>query len=215
MSGGGKGGSSKTKVEIPKWLEAAAQKNMARADKIAQIGYVPYYGPDVAAFSPMQQSAFQNQNNAMSAFGLAAPSDPMSGMPQAQTFANGVTGYSSAPLYQQSVDALKAARPGQYNALMAPFINPVTGAAPAQPFGTSGGTAGGTSPINPITSLLSGKAFGGSDTDYSNQIHSGATYSTTSDRDRQGTTPYQQAYNDQMSFLSGGNDRPSGMGGGK
>ena len=160
MSGGGKGGATTQaqtgtttgSVQIPAWLESAARQNMARADDLAQIGYVPYYGPDVAAFSPMQQAAFQNTGDAAAAFGLAAPSDPMAGMPQSQTFAGGVQGYSSMPLYQQSLDALAAARPGQFAALQAPFINPITGADPAAPFGSpqdtrrsrsSGGGGGG------------------------------------------------------------------------
>lgn len=135
MSGGGKGGKQTTEVKIPKWLEEAGQRNLARADEIAQIGYVPYFGPDVAAFSPMQQAAFQNTGQAAQAFGMAAPADPMAGMPAPMTFAGGVQGYSSAPMYQQSLDALAAARPGQFAALQAPFINPITGADPASPYG--------------------------------------------------------------------------------
>jgi hypothetical protein len=114
--GGGKGGSSKTEVKIPAWLQDAAQANMARADKIAQIGYTPYYGPDVAAFNPTQQAAFQNTNDASRAFGMAAPTDPMAGMPAPQTFANGVQGYSSQPMFQQALDAFAKDRPGQFAA---------------------------------------------------------------------------------------------------
>lgn len=166
MSGGGKGGkqTQTTEVKIPAWLESAAKKNMARADEIAQIGYVPYFGPDVAGFSPMQQAAFQNTSDAASAFGMAAPSNPMAGMPAPQTFAGGVQGYSSAPMFQQSVDALAAARPGQYAALNAPFINPVTGADPASPFGSTAQTqakAGLGSPaLNAILLGGGGRASG-------------------------------------------------------
>lgn len=135
MSGGGKGGKSTTEVKIPAWLEKGARQNMARANELAQIGYVPYFGPDVAAFTPMQQAAFQNTGDATSAFGMATPSNPMAGMPQAMTFADGTTGYSSAPMYEQSLAALAAARPGQFAALQAPFIDPITGADPASPFG--------------------------------------------------------------------------------
>jgi hypothetical protein len=162
MSGGGKGGKQTTEVKIPKWLEEAAQRNLARADEIAQIGYVPYFGPDVAAFTPMQQAAFQNTGQAAQAFGMAAPSDPMAGMPQAQTFAGGVQGYSSAPMFQQSLDMLAAARPGQFAALMAPFIDPVTGRQPLAPFGSgqrsgigvpSGPSAPGGAPLAPSDPL--------------------------------------------------------------
>jgi hypothetical protein len=50
--------------------------------------------------TPMQEAAIQNINQGASAFGLDAPSDPMAGMPQAQEFAGGVRGYSSAPLFE-------------------------------------------------------------------------------------------------------------------
>ncbi|NBT30999.1 MAG: hypothetical protein EBT13_03590 [Rhodobacteraceae bacterium] len=74
---GGKGGSSTTEVKIPEWIESAAQRNLNRADEVSQLGYVPYYGPDVAAFSPMQEAAMRNTAGAASAFGLAAPSNPV------------------------------------------------------------------------------------------------------------------------------------------
>ena len=146
---GGKGGSSTTKVEVPQYIEDAAKANLARADEIAQIGYTPYYGPDVAAFTPMQQASFQNTADAANAFGMGAPAsqqDIMGGMPAPTTYAGGVQGYSSAPIYEQSVSELQRQRPGQYEALMAPFINPVTGADPAAPFGdgSAAGKGGGT-----------------------------------------------------------------------
>lgn len=131
---GGKGGSTSTSVKIPKWLETAAQSNLARADEIAKIGYTPYYGPDVAALTPMQQAAMQGTNQAAAAFGMPTVSDPMAGMPQAQTFEGGVQGYSAAPMFQQSVGQLAVQRPAQYAALNAPSINPVTGAQPNAPF---------------------------------------------------------------------------------
>lgn len=125
--GGGKGGSTTSEVTIPKFLEDAAKANLAQAGEISQIGYVPYYGPDVAAMTPMQEAAIQNINQAASAFGLAAPSDPMAGMPQAQEFAGGVRGYSSAPIFEQSLQQLQANRPGQFDAINRQFIDPVTG----------------------------------------------------------------------------------------
>lgn len=158
MSGGGKGGKQTTEVKIPAWLEAGAKNNMARANELAQIGYVPYYGPDVAAFSPMQQAAFQGTADAAAAFGQATPANPMVGMPQAMTFADGTTGYSSAPMYEQSLAALAAARPGQFAALQAPFINPVTGADPASPFGSGGGGQAQAAQMDPVASMMAGIA---------------------------------------------------------
>ena len=148
MSGGGKGGSSTTSVQIPAWLENAAQQNLARADRVAQIGYTPYFGPDVAAFTPMQEAAMNNTNQAALSFGMAAPTSAMAGIPAAQTFAGGLQGYSSAPLYQQSVEALRTNAPGQYNAMSQMFVDPITGAQPMYPFGT--GVAPGSPAAPPV-----------------------------------------------------------------
>lgn len=132
---GGKGGSQTTTVQVPEWLETAAKRNLARADELAKIGYTPYYGPDVAAMTPSQIAAMQGTNAAAQAFGLGAV-DPMAGMPVAQNF-GGMQAYSSGGLYDQALADLEARAPGQLAALRAPFINPVTGAAPASPFGST------------------------------------------------------------------------------
>lgn len=123
-----KGGSTTSQVEVPAWLENAAIENINRARQAQEIGYVPYYGPDVAAFSPMQTQAMQATGSAAQAFGLASPSfDPLAGIPQAQEFAGGLMGYSSAPLYEQSVAELQAQRPAQAAAIEGMFIDPITG----------------------------------------------------------------------------------------
>jgi hypothetical protein len=119
--GGGKGGSQSTSVEIPAWLEQAAQSGLARGTQAAGIGYVPYRGPDVAALTPLQEAAMANTSAASSAFGLGASPMTGAGMPAAQTFAGGVRGYSSAPLYDQAVSELQMRDPAQYAKLMAPF----------------------------------------------------------------------------------------------
>lgn len=121
---GGKGGSQTTQVEIPKYIEDASRANIAQGKEISQIGYTPYYGPDVAAFTPMQAAAMQSAANFGSAFGLMPQMDAMAGMPQAQTFEGGVRGYSSAPLYEQAVAELKARRPGQAALIEKQFIDP-------------------------------------------------------------------------------------------
>lgn len=132
MGGGGKGGSQSTSVQIPAWLETAAKSNLQRADELSKIGYTPYYGPDVAALTPMQEAAMRNTNAGALAFGLDAPTG--TGMPAPQTFAGGVQGYSSGGLYDQALQELKLRMPGQYDALRAPFIDPVTGAPPQLSF---------------------------------------------------------------------------------
>lgn len=124
MSGGGKGGSQTTQVSIPDWVRGPAQANLARADEISKIGYVPYYGPDVAAFQPTQTAAFQNTADAASAFGM---NGAMPNMPTPTEFAPGVQGYSSAPILDAAMEELRIRRPGQYAAINNQFINPFTG----------------------------------------------------------------------------------------
>lgn len=138
---GGKGGSTSSTVTVPQYIEDAAKSNLAKADEIAKIGYTPYYGPDVAAFTPMQQAGFQNTAGMADAFGLAGGGTGMEGMPAPTTYAGGIQGYSSAPMFEQSMAELEARRPGQYAAINAPFIDPVTGAQPATPYGTGGADA--------------------------------------------------------------------------
>ena len=131
------GGSKTTEVKIPEWLEAAARENLARGQAVANIGYTPYYGPDVAAMTPMQMAAMQGTGSAAGAFGLPGGGmTGMEGMPTPQTFAGGVQGYSSGGLYDQALAELEARRPGQYNAITGMFVDPITGAAPLS-FGPS------------------------------------------------------------------------------
>jgi hypothetical protein len=124
---GGKGGSQTSQVEIPAYLENASKKSLNRAEATQNIGYMPYMGPDVAAFTQPQQQAMQSNIDAAAAFGLVDPGlDAMAGMPQAEDF-NGVQGYSSFPMYQMAVDDLKASRPGQVEAYDDLYVDPITG----------------------------------------------------------------------------------------
>jgi hypothetical protein len=124
---GGKGGSTSQKVTIPDWLQQPAQRNLARAEEAAKVGYMPYYGPDVAAFTPMQQQAMQANVDAASAFGLVPQgTQAMAGMPQAQDF-GGVQGYSSGSMFDQALQELASRRPGQYAQYTQQFVDPMTG----------------------------------------------------------------------------------------
>ena len=184
---GGKGGSTTSEVKIPEYIEEASKANLARANEISKIGYVPYYGPDVAAFSPMQQSAFQNTADTASAFGLAAPTsqqDIMGGMPAPTTYAGGVQGYSSAPMYEQALAQFARVRPGQYEAMMAPFIDPVTGREPEAPFGGINlGSAGApAAPAAPASNAYNPSTRTG----YVSQpyFYDGHTFASKADADR-------------------------------
>ena len=114
MGGGGKGGSQSTKVEIPAWAEQAMRENLRKASAMGEIGYMPYYGPDVAAFTPMQEAGMQGAYDAAAAYGLAAPGgDALAGIPQAREFAGGIRGYSSGDLFEQARAEFEARNPRQ------------------------------------------------------------------------------------------------------
>jgi hypothetical protein len=119
------GGSKSTSVTIPQWLEDAAKNSLSRAEEVSRTGYTPYYGPDVAALTPSQIAAMQGTNQMASAFGMPT-SDPTAGMPTASNY-GGMSAYSSGGMYDAALAELERRMPGQYAALRAPFIDPVTG----------------------------------------------------------------------------------------
>ena len=140
---GGKGGSTTSTVEVPQYIEDAARRNLERADLISKIGYVPYYGPEVAAMTPAQEAAFASTQQLGSAFGLpttlgtsALPSATVGirssdfdmGVPAPQTFAGGVRGYSSAPMFEEAMDEFGRRRPAQKAFIDSLFIDPFSGA---------------------------------------------------------------------------------------
>ena len=159
------GGSQTSQTKIPAYIEDASKANIARANEIAGIGYTPYYGPDVAAFNGTQEAAFGNTNQFADAFGMA---QGQSNMPQAETFAGGVQGYSSAPMFEQALEQLRIKQPGQYDAIRAMFINPQTGAAPVSqavaPISTTvpGAATPGTAIVNPLAGQGRGQDLAGS-----------------------------------------------------
>lgn len=125
---GGKGGSTTqtTQQTIPDYLKEPIKRNIARAEEISKIGYVPYYGPEVAAMTPMQEAAMMGTGTAAQAYGIPnAMGNQIA--PEPETFAGGVRGYSSGSLYDQAVAELQERRPGQYDAIMNQFIDPFTG----------------------------------------------------------------------------------------
>jgi hypothetical protein len=174
------GGSKSTSVTIPKWLEDAAKNSLSRAEEVSRTGYVPYYGPDVAAMTPMQVAAMQGTNTAASAFGMPT-ADPMAGMPTAKDY-GGMSAYSSGDMYDQALAELERRMPGQFAALRAPFIDPVTGAQPGSPYGSGyamGGAGGSASASAPAVSVATPSAGGAGRDDYRSPP-SGGGRSTTS-----------------------------------
>lgn len=133
MSSGGKGGKSSSSVKIPSWVQNRAKEMLADAGNFADVGYMPYYGPDVAAFTAPQLQSMQGTGAAAQAFGLAGPDfNALQSIAAPQQFANGTVGYSSGGLFDQAVAELAAKRPGQFNQYQNQFVNPYDGSLPAQ-----------------------------------------------------------------------------------
>jgi hypothetical protein len=117
---------TKQKTQVPPYIEDATKAALGAAGKLGSIGYVPYQGPTVAAFTPTQVAAMQNRNQGANAFGMnTAP--VMAGMPKPQEFAGGVMGYSGMPLYKEAMRDWKSSAPGQYKQYMDMFMNKKTG----------------------------------------------------------------------------------------
>lgn len=155
--GGGKGGSKTQETTIPAWIRDPAIRNLQRAEDVQRIEYMPYYGADVAAFTPTQNAAFDANIGAAEAFGLLAPNTltATSGMPEPTDF-NGFSAYSSQPLYESALAELKANQPdavAQYDALFGSNV-PTTrstgqgGFRGSANFNFGGGRPSGNAPIN-------------------------------------------------------------------
>jgi hypothetical protein len=136
---GGKGGSKTTETKIPEWVRAPADRNLQRAEAVQQIEYMPYTGGQVAALTPTQEAAMNNNINTAKAFGLLDPNSnltAMSGMPTPTTYDNGMKGYGSIGLYDQALKELTARNPENMAAYNALFGNRTQ-------FGLTGGGGGG------------------------------------------------------------------------
>lgn len=157
------GGERTQTVELPKELEAAAKQNLKLAEEVGRLPFAPYFGPSVAAFTPMQEASFANTNAAANAFGLASPQNPMAGMPQPMNV-GGFRGYSTQPLYENAMSRVDPAVLAMYNA----FFGPGGSSSPAGGGGGSTGRSGSsgagpwgfpTGPVKP--SPFSGKPGNG------------------------------------------------------
>lgn len=128
----GDGPSSESKSGLPPWYEQYAKRSLAMADKHAQTGYVPYAGPDVAAFNPQQVQGMQQANDWAAAFGGAGAKSPnvAQSLPKAQNFAGGIRGLSSIQGYTDALKALQQRAPGQAKYIRSFFIDPKTGKPP-------------------------------------------------------------------------------------
>ena len=164
------GGKSSTTSKVPKYIEEGGMEAIDRARSIADMGYTPYIGPDVAMPGQGTLAAWQNQNSAANAFGMAAPtSTGLEGLPVANN--GGVQGFSSHPGYAAALQNLESEYPGLFAYLQSMTINPQTGAAPTMALPSSsqgGGLLGG---------LLGARAGGYADGD--NERSFGSDVGTT------------------------------------
>lgn len=136
MGGGQK---SETTVEQPKWYQEAAKRNLRIANQAAQIGYVPYSGPDVAAFTQPQIQGMQGVSDLAQAFGgpKAKQRNIAGQLMPAQDFGGGLKGYSSIGGYQDELRRLRKRSPGLVDYLNKFSVNRQTGA-PAEFYGATG-----------------------------------------------------------------------------
>jgi hypothetical protein len=123
-----KGGQQTTENRLPEALERASAENLALANEVGRIGFVPYQGPTVAGLSDSQMASLGNTNAAASAFGLAQAAPPVA--PTAQIPGGMGAGYSPFDLYMQAIQAIPA---GQRGAIESFMINPQTGGLPSRP----------------------------------------------------------------------------------
>ena len=114
------GGKTTETQSIDPDLKAAALANMQMAQRVGQLGFMPYKGATVAGMQPAQIGAMQNLNTGLEAFGLGGSPIPAAG------------DLSPYGIYQQQLAQMA---PGQRAFIESMFINPVTGAAPTMQFG--------------------------------------------------------------------------------
>ena len=123
-----KGGRTETTANMPAFQEKAIQQGIGQASDIA--AYIdtpmPKYGPEVASFTPLENSAFQGTDMMAGAFGMPSTGG-QSYMPQAQVYDGGIQGYSSRPMVEQMSEQFKYENPqlAEYRSTFG--IDPVTG----------------------------------------------------------------------------------------
>lgn len=123
-----KGGQQTQENRLPESIERASAENLALANEIGRIGFVPYQGPTVAGLSDSQMASLANTNAAASAFGLAQAAPPVA--PTAMMPGGMGAGYSPFAAYQQAINAIPA---GQRGAIESYIIDPRAGGLPNRP----------------------------------------------------------------------------------
>jgi len=101
MSGGGKGGSETTTIEIDPRLEQLGVSTGVGALRTAALPFRPTRGVQIAAFTPQQEAAMMGASAAAAALGL--PSATPTVMPRAKVNSMGIVGYDPGDMFAQRV----------------------------------------------------------------------------------------------------------------
>jgi hypothetical protein len=122
LLGGLLGGSGQqtTTAEYPDWYRNAIITALANQMDASSIGPMGYSGATTAAMTPQQMAAMGNTNDMAGALGLGSAPGFASYMPQAQTFAGGIRGYSPAGMVQQAYGSLPEEQRMAYAGLFGP-----------------------------------------------------------------------------------------------
>ena len=106
---GGKGGSTTSEITVPDYIEDAARRNLAKADEYLELDLHHIMAQMLQHLIQCNRRRFKIRLMCKCIwYGYAdKPTDIMGNMGAPQTYANGVTGYSSAPMFQDSVDTLR------------------------------------------------------------------------------------------------------------
>ena len=144
---------------IPPEVTAANAAMLARGQKLAELGYIPYMGIDVAGINPAERAAMENVGQMASAFGLAAPETSQISAPEVTM--GGMTGYTSFPMYEGALERFRETRPDQYEAYAEALgYDPLTGEKKAAPVPVySAPAAPAAAPASPMSSAPAGAAY--------------------------------------------------------
>ena len=119
-----KGGRESTDRTMPAFFETALQQGVGMGTDLASRPFIGYRGADVAAFSPMQEAVFQNQQAAMDAFGMQSGQGSYLPTP---VNTGGAIGYSAAPVFDQARQNFETNSPAAADFITSFGIDPVTG----------------------------------------------------------------------------------------
>ena len=97
------GGTNQKNITLPRFYETALQQQIGQARDTAQVGYVPYYGPDVAAFLSNARGMHFKTRTTLPQLLVWLRRDPTASYMPETTTMGGVTGYASQPLMDASM----------------------------------------------------------------------------------------------------------------